>query len=245
MAYDFRGRKNINIPFTYQSSNNFCLSSLRYNYHLDDISKEGNEISRMIELMSWVHHLSNFDSNRRIILSSMNSLEILTLLQQYDLSFNCFMYATVLNEIFLAMGLKSRFIRCLSARKNDHECHCVTIVYSKIYEKWLLFDPSFNLIYINRKGIPLSLSEFRNSLIKGEKIFAPRCDRKFINMVVQYWYKNSIIFQTYLKSEFNANASQNRRFVYLFPKDLRIQFYSVPENSYITRNPDIFYQKPD
>jgi hypothetical protein len=51
--------------------------------------------------------------------------------------------ATVLNDVYLAMGFKSRHITCMSADSDDEDCHVVNIVYSNMLNKWLYVDATW------------------------------------------------------------------------------------------------------
>ncbi len=54
-------------------------------------------------------------------------------------------------QLLLALGFKARWVMCLPMDLRDDECHCVTEVYSKELEKWIVVDAAFDLFYFNKK----------------------------------------------------------------------------------------------
>lgn len=58
--------------------------------------------------------------------------------------------AQMLNECYLAMGFKSRFITCMP-KVMINDCHVINAVYSNTLNKWLWMDPTFNAYVTDEK----------------------------------------------------------------------------------------------
>lgn len=58
--------------------------------------------------------------------------------------------AQMLNECYLAMGFKSRFITCMP-KVMINDCHVINAVYSNTLDKWLWMDPTFNAYVTDEK----------------------------------------------------------------------------------------------
>lgn len=234
--------------FTYQSAEDNNLKELKNKYNLDRIAGQENEFKRMSNLMVWVSDKLKYDGEIVIDINNFNSVNIIENTINKGISSNCWMYATVLNEVFLAMGFKSRMIRCMSSDLFDTECHCVTIVYSTEYKKWIMFDPANKAFFINRMGIPLSLEELRKVLINDEKFILPRAKTTDFEKIKQYWYKNIVRFHCYSHSAYNYESIKVGKTVYALNPSSIVIPNSVEQKDgfcvkYInTSNPDFFWK---
>ena len=70
----------------------------------------------------------------------------------------------VLNEMYLAMGFKSRYVTCMPSDPNDNDCHVINIVYSETLNKWLWVDPSFGIYVTDENNNMLGIAETRERL---------------------------------------------------------------------------------
>lgn len=160
----------LDLPdFTYQGPTESELREFRRTYHLDDVAGQGDEVSRIINLMRWVHKTIRHDGSSSNP-DPRNALHILDVCRDGKRGVNCRMLATVLNEAYLAMGFKSRHITCLPKYADDPDCHVINIVYAPSLGKWLYMDPSFEAYWRNERGDLLSIAEVREAIIRNEKI---------------------------------------------------------------------------
>jgi hypothetical protein len=118
-------------PFTYQSSNHSQLAALRANYKLDSIAGFGNEESRILNLLHWVHNTIRHEGQKESGINEVNAAAILSAVQQKGVGVSCGELATVLNECYLAMGWVSRKIYCipLDSTKTDQDSHVINAVF--------------------------------------------------------------------------------------------------------------------
>ena len=92
--------------FTYQSSNDSALVALRKNFNLDSIAGFGNETSRLINLLHWVHNTVSHDGQHESGIKDINANEIITAAKTKHIRVSCGELASTLNDCYLAMGWK-------------------------------------------------------------------------------------------------------------------------------------------
>jgi hypothetical protein len=136
---------------------------------LESIAGKGDDTSRVLNLLRWVHTQVRHDGNLQAP-QPWNALNLLELCKKEGRGINCRMMATILNEACLALGYKSRHITCLPLDKKDRDCHVITAVWLKDLQKWVYLDPTFNVYFTDSQGNLLSIPEVRARMIKGEPL---------------------------------------------------------------------------
>ncbi len=189
------GRKNNKKvpPFQYQSSNDDpALPEMRRRLKLDSIGGFGNEVSRLINIMHWVHNTIRHDGTTETGIISMNANNILETVKKKRIGIACGELATVLNDCYLAMGWTSRKVYCFpkDSLKNDPDSHVINIVYAASIKKWLWMDPTNDAYVMNDKGQLLSIEEVRLAVIKGKPLL--------VNPDANWNRQTSTIKETYL-----------------------------------------------
>ena len=184
---------------------------------------KSEEFEMMIRIMVWVHKFLLPDA-LAIPIYPFNCINILEKTKAENIKSNCWMYAIVLNEIFLSIGFKSRMVRCMPIDLRFDDCHCVTQAYSDQYNKWILFDASMGTYYTDVNKVPLSISELRLSIIDDKKFFTPFIPSRKFKQVYGYWIKNLFRFETYSCSRFNMESINESKTIYsLIPNDYNIE----------------------
>jgi hypothetical protein len=155
----------------FQSKDAPELQALRKKYNLDAVAGNGSEVSRIINLMKWVHQAVRHDGY------SYNPADkhadaLIEICKKEKRGVNCRMMATILNEVYLSMGYSSHFVTCLPMDKNDNDCHVINSVYSKELNKWLWMDPTFETWVKDEKANLLSIQEVRQRLVNSQLVFA-------------------------------------------------------------------------
>lgn len=234
------------VGFVYQAADNPDLVELRKSYHLDKVAGTGDELSRIVSLMSWVHKMVRHDGSSQNPRPE-NALNLLKVCREENRGINCRMMATILNEAYLSMGFRSRHITCLPLDKEDSDCHVITAVYSRTMNKWLYMDPTWEAWFMDEKGTPMSIEEVRAGLIAGRPITP--CDGINWNgdatakdSYVYYMTKNLFQLQCPLVSAFGyeSRSDGTKSWVELDPA-------GVPPNqdqSMILHDPCAFWQNP-
>jgi len=163
----YKAQPDLTLPaFQYQAPEAEKLAELRRTYKLDEVAGAGDDVSRIIALMRWVHKAARHDGTSQNP-EPRNALHILQVCRDEKRGVNCRMLATVLNEACLAMGFKSRHVTCLPKYANDPDCHVINMVYVPSLGKWVYMDPSFEAYFEDGKGGLMSIAEVRQALASG------------------------------------------------------------------------------
>lgn len=253
------------IPkFEYQSMENPNLVKIRKDLKLDSIAGNGNEVSKILNLLHWVHSIIRHDgsSNNPTL---KNAIDLIKVCKTENRGVNCRMMATILNECYLSMGIKSRYITCMPKETEFDECHVINMVYSNDLKKWIWIDPTFDAYVMNEKGELLGLSEVRDRLINGKTlILNPEANWNKKNSQTKEYYletymaKNLYRVQTPLVSEYDSETWKSGKeitYVELLPLNGIEQAPQKKEETnkstgvkfiyYKTNNPNLFWKKPD
>ena len=251
------------IPqFTYQAQNDPKLVKVRQNLKLDSIAGTGNEISKILNLMHWIHYVVRHDGNSRNPVSK-NALDLIKVCKTEKRGVNCRMMATILNECYLSMGIKSRYITCMPKETKFDDCHVINMVYSNDLKKWIWIDPTFDAYVMNEKGELLGIEEVRKRLINGKPlILNPDANwnreesQTKAEYLGNYMAKNLYRLQCPLVSEYDSETwgkGKEITYIELIPLDGIVQTPQKNEESfpdmkfiyYKTNNPNLFWTKPE
>lgn len=243
--------------FNYQSSDNPNLMALRKGFNLDSIAGQGNDVLKILNLLQWVHNLIPHDGNHDNP-EVKNALSMINVCKKDDRGLNCRGLALVLNECYLAMGIKSRIVTCYpkDILKIDPDCHVINSVYSESLKKWLWIDPTFNAFVMNENGEMLSIEEVRERLI-NDKILILNPNANWNNKQTQtkegylknYMAKNLYMLESPATSEYNMETHREGKtisYIKLLPLDYDNQKPDKVESDgkitvYKTNNPKVFW----
>ena len=150
------------MKFKYASPNDRDLVRLREEFKLDSIAGSGNEISKIKNLLHWVHEVVPHDGNSYNP-EIKNTIAMIELCRKENRGVNCRMMAQMLTEVYLAMGFKARFVTCMP-KDYVSDCHVITTVYSNTLDKWLWVDPTFDAYVMDENSTMLSIAEVREYL---------------------------------------------------------------------------------
>jgi len=263
-AKKYNERDTTKIPrFVYQDSSNEHLVALRSKFNLDSIAGKGNEVSKIIHLMHWVHDIIPHDGNH-MNPDDMNAIDMIRVCKRDNRGLNCRGLAIALNECYLSMGFKSRYVTCMPKDSVFRDCHVVNMVYSNDLQKWVWMDPTQDAYVMDEKGELLGLKEVRERLISGKPlILNPDANwNKRVSAIREYYLckymaKNLYRLETPVRSEYNYETSSynsSRVFVELLPLDGLCQLPKYYKRSwrggkdstvvYKTNNPDVFWARP-
>ncbi|MCL2738185.1 MAG: transglutaminase-like domain-containing protein [Bacteroidales bacterium] len=263
-AKEYNYSDNRFIPeFTYQSEDNPNLKRVREELKLDSIAGTGKELSQIFNLLHWIHNLIKHDgssSNPKLV----NALDLIQVCKNENRGVNCRMLAIILNECYLSMGIKSRYVTCMPKETDFDDCHVINMVFSRDLGKWIWIDPTFAAYVMDEKGNLLGIQEVRERLINGKPLIL-NADANWNREELQtkehylenYMAKNLYRLQCLLSSEYNAETLERGREVIcveLLPLDgieqspQKEEFFNermgVTFIDYKTNNPDIFWARP-
>lgn len=234
------------VKFTYLGADDPNLTRIRQHFNLDSIAGKGDEISQIKNLMTWVHNRVRHDGNSSNP-SPRNAIDIVRVCDTEDRGVNCRMMATILNECYLAMGFKSRFITCMP-KEYISDCHVINAVFSKTLKKWLWMDPTFNAYVSDENGNLLSIAEVRERL-RSDKPLVLNEDANWNNETKQtkeyyldsYMAKNLYWLTTTLHSGYNIETDKTTGgYINLFPSGFST---SYDTNGIITTNDKLFWEE--
>lgn len=182
--------------FSYQSADAAPLAELRNAFNLDSIAGQGNEVSRMLEVMHWLHDLVPHDGQHDNPVVK-NAMSMIAECKREKRGLNCRGLATVLNECYLALGFKSRFITCLPQDTADFDCHVINMVWSNDLKKWLWLDPTHDSYVMDETGTMLGPWDVRERLINGRPII--------LNPDANWNHRQSSLREAYIESYMAKN----------------------------------------
>ena len=260
--YDYSDNRFI-PEFTYQSKDNPNLQRVRQELNLDSIAGKGSELSQIFNLLHWIHNLIRHDGSSDNP-DSKNAIDLIKVCKDENRGVNCRMLAMILNECYLSMGIKSRYITCMPKETQFDDCHVINMVFSQDLNKWIWIDPTFDAYVMDEKGNLLGIQEVRERLIKGQPLIL-NADANWNKKTLQtkahyldyYMAKNLYRLQCVLSSEYNSETWERGKEitnVELLPLDgieqspqeqeWTNQTTGVKFTNYKTNNPDLFWAKP-
>lgn len=265
MAKDYQKETEIDIPkFTYQDASDSNLVALRNGFNLDSIAGTGNEVSQILSLLHWIHDLVPHDGNHNNPIVK-NAMSMINVCKTDERGLNCRGLAIVLNECYLAMGFKSRFMTCMPKDSIFQDCHVINSVYSNDLQKWIWVDPTHDAYVMDEKGELLGLGEVREKLIKDEMVIL-NPDANWNNKhstvkdyyLLEYMAKNLYRFSCVLHNQYDIETFQKGKqieYVELIPLDglnqtpkiskKHFKKSNVTFKTYKTNDPNIFWAKPE
>jgi hypothetical protein len=155
--------------YTYQPAAEPHLAALRQRYKLDSVAGQQSDVARFINLLHWVHNQVPHDGQHENP-AARNAQDLLSVCQRDKRGLNCRGLATVLNEVYLAMGYQSHFVTCLPKDTLDPDCHVINVVYAPSLRKWVWMDPTNDAYVMNEQGTLLGIEEVRARLLDGRPL---------------------------------------------------------------------------
>lgn len=251
--YNFNDNREIG-DWQYMDKNDSNLKALRTEFNLDSIAGNGDEMSRILNLMYWLHKLVRHDGNSDNP-ESRNAHDIIEVCKNENRGVNCRMLAITLNECYLAMGFKSRYVTCMPKELKYDDCHVINAVYSQDLDKWVWIDPTNAGFVKDENGVFLSIQEVRDRLVNGEPVFANEnlnWNGKPVNReyyLKTYMAKNLYRMSSPTNSAYNIETEKNgdkQNYNELLPLDGINQDMTIRDGgiNYKTNNPNLFWEKP-
>ncbi|NDV83094.1 transglutaminase domain-containing protein [Bacteroides sp. 51] len=249
-AGDYQQENTDSLPkFTYQPATNRNLKEVKQYFNLDSIAGNGDEVTKIINILLFVTHSVKYDGSNWA-LCEFDAIDFYNYHKATSKGINCRHKAMMLNELYLAMGLKSRYVTCMPEDPEDPDCHVINCVYSETLEKWLWMDPSHGIYITDENGNLLSISEVRNRLRNNQPLAVNKETSKTKEWYLDYYMaKNLYWIQCTNVSRFNTESryrSQDKDLLYI---SLLPMGYGE-ENPYlkgniVTHDPDYFWQVPE
>lgn len=247
--------------FTYQSASDPTLVKIRVDFKLDSIAGTGNATSRILNLMHFVHNTVRHDGSSSNPVKR-NAADLISVCKSEKRGVNCRMMAIVLNDFYLAMGFKSKFVTCMPKEEKFDDCHVINSVWNPDTKNWIWIDPTFDAYVMDETGQLLGIAEVRQRLVNGMPLLLnpeANWNRQITQTASDYLYrymaKNLYRLQTPIRSQSDLEtwtAGQKAEYVELLPVDgvwkkvpekgVRNEQSKVDFTYYQTNNPDLFWR---
>jgi len=164
--------------------NNPNFQEIKLKYNLDNIVGEGNDFSKVTNLLFWLskncYHNENCDNN-----GDLNPINLLKFSFQKGKEFgiNCRCLSTILTECLLSLGFMARTMYIMPFSPYDYDNHVVTHVFINDLKKWIMLDPTYSCYVMDREKNPLNIFEIRELLANQDYIVFNRLVRQPENMI--------------------------------------------------------------
>jgi len=223
--------------FTYQPASAPELVALRQAFRLDSVAGQGDEASRVLNLLHWIHELIPHDGNHQNP-TVKNAMSMIAICKKEDRGLNCRGLSTVLNEAYLSLGFKSRLVTCLpkDSLGIDPDCHVINMVYLPSLKKWIWADPTNDAYLMNEKGDLLGIEEVRQRIIEDKPLIlnpTANWNHKSTTTKERYLYnymaKNLYILQCPVNSAYDMETTAAGK---------TIQYIQLNPLDYFRQNPD-------
>lgn len=237
--------------FVYQSADNVCLKQVREFFSLDEVAGDGDEISKILNILHFVHDSITHDGGN-YALCEFDAIDIYNYHKSTGKGVNCRHLAITLNEMYLSMGFYSRYVTCLPKDPNDQDCHVINTVWSSQLKKWIWVDPTFDAYVMEENDNLLGIAEVRERLIDGRPLILNE-DANWNHKSKQtkeyyldnYMTKNLYYIECVTENRFNPESryrNTGTKYVKLVPSDVE---EISNEWITITHDADYFWQSPE
>lgn len=165
----YRNMRTDTLPsFSYQPASHPDLVRVRQYFNLDSVAGNGDEISKIKNILTYVHNKIRHDGQHANPIH-LNSIDMAEACKDGSRGLNCRGLAITLTECYLAMGFPARYVTCMPKEYID-DCHVINVVWSEQLKKWLWVDPTFNAWVTDDNGNMLSIQEVRENLRNGTPV---------------------------------------------------------------------------
>lgn len=244
--------------FSYQPTDAAELVKFKKDFNLDSVAGNGDEISKIKNLLHWVHNVVRHDGGSDNP-ALKNGKDLIAICKKDNRGINCRMMATILKDAYQAEGFKARVVTCMPKDTTDFDCHVINVVWSNTLNKWVWMDPTFNAYVSDAKGNLLSIQEVRERLKTGADLTLNE-DANWNNKEKQtkehyldyYMSKNLYWIQCAVNSTWDLETYKKdgpvTAYINLYPGTFNTihQSKKVSKGSvtYAISNPEYFWQKP-
>ena len=239
------------VEFRYQPkrSNNLC--KVRDYFKLDSVAGQGDELSKIINLLHFAHDNIRHDGSNQAF-AELDAIDLYNYYKATGKGVTCRQLAISLCEMYLSMGIPARYVTCMPADSLDYECHVINTVWSSQLQKWLYIDPTMDAWVTDENGTLLSIAEVRERLINDQPLVL--CETANWNHESQqtkeyyletYMAKNLYYFVCKKLNRFNPESVYRDN----DPEgDVRLIPVGFVNNNWkcdTTTDPEVFWAKPE
>ena len=148
------------------SMNDSLLNMSRERFNLDSIAGKGDDISKIKNLLYWVHDNIRHDGSSQMPDCAYNLRDLYDICKKENRGINCRLLAMCLTEALLSQGIPARYLTCQpKGWDTDNDCHVICAAWSESLGKWIWVDPTFAAYVTDENGLLLHPGEVRYRLI--------------------------------------------------------------------------------
>jgi hypothetical protein len=238
-------------PFSYESKDSKCLIMVREYFKLDSVAGQGDELSKIINLLHFAHDNIRHDGGNRAF-AEMDAIDLYNYYKTTGKGVNCRQLAISLCEMYLSMGIPARYVTCMPADPLDYECHVINTVWSNQLQKWLYIDPTMDAWVMDENGTMLSIAEVRERLINDQPLVL--CETANWNHESQqtkeyyldyYMAKNLYYFVCKKYNRFNPESDYRPNPAEEDMRLIPVGFVNDNWKCDTTNDPNVFWAKPE
>lgn len=191
------------VCFYYKNmQNDKELKELYNSCKLERFKKIEDEKQLLMKVLAWSYDNLNYGQQKEYM-QEEKALSILQFSKTNKCSVNCRNHAIVLTEVLSAIGYFARTVCCMPIDLTSYDNHAITVVYSKMTNKWIALDAANCCWYYDDQSEYLSVEELRRDIIERKNIgihfasrFCPRVNigAKEKEQMLQYLCKNMFRF---------------------------------------------------
>jgi hypothetical protein len=238
------------LEFRYAPPTDSLLQLSRVRFNLDSIAGNGDDISRIKNLLYWVHNSITHDGSNGMAPGARNLRNTYDSARRDSCGYNCRALAISLTEALLAEGIPARYITCVpKAWDTDDDSHVICIAWSESAGKWIWVDPTFAAFVADENGTLLHPGEVRYRIQHNLPIVLNK-DANWNNeyeetqedYIDYYMAKNLYILQTNTFNQAEPEGDSNHEQGYhvaLVPQGIK-----YPNSDYNTTDEQWFWQAP-
>ena len=243
-------KDNTEIEFRYQPKESKNLQMVRDYFKLDSVASQGDELSKIINLLHFAHDNIRHDGSNQAF-AELDAIDLYNYYKTTGKGVNCRQLAISLCEMYLSMGIPARYVTCMPADSLDYECHVINTVWSNQLQKWLYIDPTMDAWVTDENGTMLSIAEVRERLINNQPLVL--CETANWNHESQqtkeyyletYMAKNLYYFVCKKLNRFNPESVYRNNDP---AGDVRLIPVGFVNNNWkcdTTTDPDVFWARP-
>lgn len=250
-AKPYASDPTMKLMFRYADPCDSLLTLSRNRFKLDSIAGDGDDISRIKNLLYWVHNNIRHDGSNGFAPGPRNLRNTYDGARSDSCGYNCRALAIGLAEALLAEGITARYITCLPKRwDNDDDCHVICVAWSESLGKWVWVDPTFAAYVTDDNGLMLHPGEVRYRMQHGLPVVLnddanwnnefPETQAEYLDY---YMAKNLYILETNIlnQAEPEGESSHEQGYsVALVPQGI-----TYPHSDYQTTDDAWFWQAPN
>ena len=243
-------KDNKKIEFIYQPKESMNLRMVRDYFKLDSVAGQGDELSRILNLMHFAHDNIRHDGNNRAF-AEMDAIDLYNYYKTTGKGVNCRQLAISLCEMYLSMDIPARYVTCMPADSLDFECHVINTVWSSQLQKWLYIDPTFDAWVTDENGTMLSIAEVRERLINDQPLVlcetanwnheSPQTKEYYLET---YMAKNLYYFVCKKLNRFNPESLYRNNDPEGDVRLMPVGFVNNNRKCETTTDPEVFWAKP-